>query len=198
MGAANLDEDPGARERRAALIATGCVAGAGFVAVAYPFAVSMGPSAKARAEGGPVDVEIGNLDAGQLRTVLWRGRPVWVMRRSPAMVQALEKPSPVLLDPMSKNSEQPDSCRNPTRSVRPDLFACVGICTHLGCIPNLRLDDAALNAELQAPGGFLCPCHGSRFDLAGRVVRNVPAPRNLEIPPYAYTSDTRIRLGEKT
>lgn len=183
------------RERRLAARTTLAVAGAGLLVLAYPFAESLEPSARARAEGGPVEVDLTRVDVGALRTLSWRGRPLWVMRRSAAMVEALEAPNGNLLDPQSTRSEQPASCRNATRSIRPDVFVAVGVCTHLGCIPTLRLDDAALNAELHAPGGFLCPCHGSRFDLAGRVVRNVPAPRNIEIPPYAFATDMRIRVG---
>jgi ubiquinol-cytochrome c reductase iron-sulfur subunit len=155
----------------------------------------MEPSAKARAEGGPIDVDISALAVGELRTLAWRGRPLWIIRRSGEMVRALQRPNPELADPLSKRSEQPRSCINATRSVRPDIFVAVGVCTHLGCIPNLRLDDPDLSAELNAPGGFRCPCHGSRFDLAGRVVKNVPAPTNLDIPAYRFTADALLHVG---
>lgn len=186
---------PEARRRELLLAATGVMGGAGLVATAVPFVASLQPSAKARALGGPVVVDVAGLAPGQMRTVAWRGKPVWLLRRSDAMVRALQQPNPVLVDPLSRRSEQPPSCVNATRSERPDLFVAVGVCTHLGCTPTLRLDDDALNAELHAPGGFLCPCHGSRFDLAGRVVKNVPAPTNLDIPDYRFTAASVLQIG---
>jgi ubiquinol-cytochrome c reductase iron-sulfur subunit len=186
---------PDAERRQLLAAATGIAAGAGLLAAAYPFAASLQPSEAARAEGGPVQVDISTLAVGELRTVAWRGKPVWLMRRSDEMVRALRQPNPALADPQSKRSEQPKSCANATRSERPEILVAVGVCTHLGCSPTLRLDDSALNAELHAPGGFFCPCHGSRFDLAGRVVKNVPAPINLEIPPYHFMGDTQLQIG---
>ena len=183
-------------DRRSLLAAaTGIAAGAGLLAAAYPLAASLAPSEAARAEGGPVLADISTLATGELRTVAWRGKPVWLMRRSDEMVRALQQANPVLADPESKRSEQPKSCANATRSERPQILVAVGVCTHLGCSPTLRLDDSALNAELHAPGGFFCPCHGSRFDLAGRVVKNVPAPTNLEIPPYRFIDDSQLQIG---
>lgn len=181
--------------RRLLLAATGATGGGGMVAAGYPFVASLAPSERAKALGGQLDVEVGDLAPGQLRTVAWRGRPVWVMRRTQAMVQALERGGAELADPRSHRSQQPEACANATRSLRPELFVAVGVCTHLGCSPTLRLDDAALAARLQAPGGFLCPCHGSVFDLAGRVVKNVPAPLNLEVPDHHYTEPTALRIG---
>lgn len=139
--------------------------------------------------------DIATLLPGTLVTVAWRGKPVWLMRRTPDMVTALLRPDAALVDPLSKRSEQPVACRNATRSLRADVFVAVAVCTHLGCTPILRLNDSALNAELDAPGGFLCPCHGSRFDLAGRVVKNVPAPINLDIPDYSFVSPTSVQIG---
>jgi ubiquinol-cytochrome c reductase iron-sulfur subunit len=184
-----------ARRREVLLAATGIMGGVGLVLAAYPFADSFEPSERARARGGPVVADVSDLAPGQLRTVAWRGKPVWLMRRSEDMVRALQQPNPELADPLSRQSEQPPSCVNSTRSERPDIFVAVGICTHLGCTPLLHLHDAALNAELHAPGGFLCPCHGSRFDLAGRVVRNVPAPTNLEIPDYRFNTESIVQIG---
>jgi ubiquinol-cytochrome c reductase iron-sulfur subunit len=182
--------------RELLLAAAGIVGGAGVLAATvYPFVVSLAPSERAKALGGPVTADISTLKPGELQVVSWRGKPVWLMRRSDEMVRALERPDPALADPLSKRSEQPASCQNPTRSLRPDVFVAVGVCTHLGCSPVLRLDDPALSAELNAPGGFFCPCHGSRFDLAGRVVKDVPAPINLEIPDYEFVSPTRVRIG---
>ena len=186
---------PDAERRNLLVAATGIAAGAGLLAAAYPFAASLQPSEAARAEGGPVQADISTLAVGELRTVAWRGKPVWLMRRSDEMVRALQQPNPALADPQSKRSEQPKSCANATRSERPEILVAVGVCTHLGCSPTLRLDDSALNAELHAPGGFFCPCHGSRFDLAGRVVKNVPAPINLEIPPYHFMGDSQLQIG---
>lgn len=186
---------PEGARRQWLIAATGAVGGVGLLATAWPFVDSMELSARALAVGGPVVVDVSDLAPGQLRTVAWRGKPVWVMRRTPEMVRALQQPNPGLADPLSKASEQPPACANATRSERPDLFVAVGVCTHLGCTPVLRLDDPAINAELHAPGGFLCPCHGSRFDLAGRVVKNVPAPANLEIPEYRFLSDTSLQIG---
>ena len=184
-----------ADKRHLLVTVTGIAAGAGLLAAAYPFAASLAPSEATRAEGGPVLVDISTLATGELRTVAWRGKPVWLMRRSMEMVRALQQPNPALADPQSMRSEQPNSCANPTRSERPEILVAVGVCTHLGCSPTLRLDDSALNAELHAPGGFFCPCHGSRFDLAGRVVKNVPAPTNLDIPDYRFIGDSQLQIG---
>lgn len=184
-----------AERRKLLVMATGLAGGAGLLAAAYPFVASLEPSARDVARGGPVLADIATLAVGELRTIAWRGKPVWLMRRSDAMVRALQQPDAALADALSKRSEQPPSCVNVTRSVRPDIFVAVGVCTHLGCSPSLRLDDSALNAELHAPGGFVCPCHGSRFDLAGRVVKNVPAPTNLEIPDYRFTGPFTVRIG---
>lgn len=183
------------RRRELLLVATGVMGGVGVVATSVPFIASLAPSEAALAAGGPVEVDIGTLAPGEIRTVEWRGKPVWLMRRTDEMVRALQASGGDLADPLSKRSNQPASCRNASRSERPDLFVAVGVCTHLGCSPRLELNNAALNAELHAPGGFFCPCHGSRFDLAGRVVRNVPAPTNLDIPDYRFTSATGLRIG---
>ena len=187
--------DTDLKRRQLLLTATGATGGAGMAATAWPFIASLEPSERAKALGGPVEVEVGDLAPGQLRTVAWRGRPIWLLRRTPAMVQALEREDRELADPLSRRSQQPAACANATRSLRPELFVAVGVCTHLGCSPTLRLDDAALAARLHAPGGFLCPCHGSVFDLAGRVVKNVPAPLNLEVPEHRYTGPSSLRIG---
>ncbi len=183
------------RQRRALVVATGVVGGAGLVATAVPFVGSLAPSEAARAAGAPVEVNVTGVAPGTLQTVAWRGKPVWILRRTEAMVGALNRPDAALADPGSTRSEQPEGCRNPLRSLKPELFVAVGICTHLGCSPTLRLDDPALQGELHAPGGFICPCHGSRFDLAGRVVLNVPAPTNLDVPPHRYLADGHLLIG---
>lgn len=193
----SLAEPSAADRRRRELLAAaaGLVGAAGLLATAVPFVESLEPSEAARARGAPVEVDVGALAAGELRTVEWRGKPVWLMRRSDAMVRALLAGNTALADAASRRSQQPPACANATRSLRPDLFVALGLCTHLGCTPTLRLDDEGLAAELHAPGGFVCPCHGSRFDLAGRVLKNMPAPTNLEIPEHSLTRDRLVTIG---
>ncbi len=183
--------------RRELLVkATSVTGGIGVLAVAYTFVDTFTPSERAKAEGGPVEADISGLKPGQMMTVAWRGQPVWLMRRTDDMVRALEQPDPALADPLSKQSEQPANCVNATRSVRPDVFCVIGICTHLGCSPVLHMGDPTVTQRLNnAPGGFLCPCHGSVFDLAGRVIKNVPAPTNLTIPDYQFLTPTSVKVG---
>ncbi len=167
--------------------------GAGFLAV--PFAASMKPSAKAEAMGAPVEVDIEKLEAGQRIVVLWRGKPVWVVKRTPEVLATLPELDGVVLDPASDQSEQPESSKNEARSIKPEIFVAVGVCTHLGCSPVYRPDIAPADLGADWKGGFFCPCHGSKFDMAGRVYKGVPAPVNLEIPPYYFASDNRIVVG---
>ncbi|CAM3608515.1 ubiquinol-cytochrome c reductase iron-sulfur subunit [Bordetella sputigena] len=183
----NLPPDPSRRFWVTTACALGGVAG---VATAVPFVSTFAPSAKARAAGAPVEADISQLQPGQMMTVEWRGKPVWILRRTPEQLEELKKDPGLLADPDSKRpGYTPKFAENAYRSRKEDLFVCVGICTHLGCSPN-RQDNVAPGVD-----GFLCPCHGSRFDLAGRVFKNVPAPDNLEVPPYQYQSDTRIIVG---
>ncbi len=157
----------------------------------------MMPSARARAAGAPIEVEVGGIEPGKLQTAEWRGKPIWILRRTEEMVANLPKVEDRLADPDSSESEQPEYCKNPTRSIKPEIFVVVGICTHLGCSPTKKLyggEQSGLGTDW--PGGFFCPCHGSKFDLAGRVFENVPAPTNLVVPPYKYLSDSRILVGE--
>lgn len=168
--------------------------GAGFMAV--PFASSMSPSAKAQAAGASVEVDIGKLEPGQLIRVKWRGRPVWVLRRTEETLKDLASLDSQLRDPKSKESVQPKAAQNPTRAIKPEYFVTMGLCTHLGCVPTFRPELAPEDLGADWKGGFFCPCHGSRFDLAGRVYQGVPAPTNLDIPPYRYLSDTRIIIGD--
>jgi ubiquinol-cytochrome c reductase iron-sulfur subunit len=186
--------------RRRLLIATAALGGAGVLATAVPFVKSMQPSAQARAEGGPVETDIAALAPGELKTVVWRGKPVWLLKRTPEMLGSLGRDTALLADPASSRSDQPAACRNPYRALKPELAVIVGVCTHLGCTPNLQNADAAGSGSLGSdwPGGFLCPCHGSKFDFAGRVFSNMPAPTNLAIPPYAYLSPTLVRIGDPT
>lgn len=175
-------------------VATSALGTVGLVAVAIPFVTSMTPSERARAAGGPVDVRLANVPPGTLTTVEWRGRPVWVLHRTPAMLAALGGHDGDLADPASVEDQQPFYARNPARAARPEIFVATAVCTHLGCIPAFRPETAAPDLGPKWPGGFFCPCHGSTFDLAGRVFRNVPAPRNLEIPPYSFDGD-RVIVG---
>jgi ubiquinol-cytochrome c reductase iron-sulfur subunit len=182
--------------RRFLLRATSAFGCAYALAAAYPFVASLAPSAGARAAGAPVDVDLGGIGGGELRTVAWRGKPLWILRRTPAMLAALGQHDELLADPVSHADQQPEYCRNSARSIEPEWFVCVGLCTHLGCSPTLRLVDDGNALGANWPGGFFCPCHGSKFDLAGRVFKDVPAPTNLEIPPHRYLTPTRIVIGE--
>ena len=186
--------------KRTWIIASTCagVVGAGFVAV--PFASSFAPSERARAAGAPVEVDISALKPGEKLTVEWRGQPVWIVRRTPEQVAELPKLDPLLADPKSlRNADEltPTYARNENRSIKPEFLVTVGICTHLGCSPSDKFIPGA-QASLPAdwPGGFLCPCHGSTFDMAGRVFKDKPAPDNLRVPPHVYLSDSRILIGE--
>ncbi len=176
-----------------ALTVVGAV-GSGYLAV--PFLAQMQPSVKAMAAGAPVEVDISKMEVGQLIRVAWRGKPVWVLNRTPEVIQTLKTLDAELRDPLSNDSEQPASSKNPVRSLKPEIFVAVGLCTHLGCSPTFRPEVAPVDLGEKWKGGFFCPCHGSWFDLAGRVYRGVPAPTNLEIPPYRYASETRIIIGE--
>jgi len=187
-------------ERRKLLIATmGAVGGAGIAAVSVPFVASMNPSERARAGGAPVNVDFARLGPGEQITGEWRGKPVWILRRTAAMLKALESPAHrlMLADPDSRvKSQQPAYAHNALRSLKPEYLVLVPICTHLGCVPTFRPEVAPRDLGPEWPGGYFCPCHGSKFDLAGRVYRNVPAPTNLVVPPYRYLSATVVRIGE--
>ncbi|EGS71943.1 ubiquinol-cytochrome c reductase iron-sulfur subunit [Vibrio cholerae] len=180
--------------RRFLTATTAVVGGLGAVAVAVPFIKSWNPSAKAKAAGAPVEVEISKLEEGQMVRVEWRGKPVWVVRRSQAVVEGLKSHVNQLRDPNSDELQQPNYAQNPYRSIKPEYFIAVGICTHLGCSPTY-LPDSFSEQVQGVKSGFFCPCHGSKFDMAGRVFQAVPAPLNLVIPPHMYLSDTRIVIG---
>ena len=182
--------------RRFLTAATSVVGAAGAVAVVWPFLKSLKPSAKAQALGAPVNADIGKIEVGQQVTFVWRGSSVWVMRRSPDMVASLSKITPQLLDPKSSGSKQPDYCVNEHRSVKPEYLVMIGKCTHLGCSPKLRTDTPAPDIDPNWLGGYFCPCHGSKYDLAGRVFSGQPAPKNMEIPPHRYASDSLVVIGE--
>ena len=174
-------------------VALGAV-GAGFAAM--PFISYMKPGAGALEAAAPIDVYISKLEPGQLIRVEWRGQPVWVLRRTGEMLASLEKIEPRLRDPNSDKSVQPPYCKNRYRSIKPEIFVAVGICTHLGCSPTYRPEVAPPDLGKDWLGGFFCPCHGSSFDLAGRVFKKVPAPTNLVVPPYRYVTDTHLVVGE--
>lgn len=186
------------KKRRFLLAATAAMGGAGAVLAATPFVLSMTPSARAKAEGGPGEVDISKLQEGQLLTVEWRRKPVWILRRPPAMLASLAGLAEILADPQSTvQSQQPPYARNLHRSIRPEVLVLLAVCTHLGCIPAQHVEPGTVSGlDENWPGGFFCHCHGSKFDLAGRVFKNVPAPTNLVVPPYRFASDTRIVLGE--
>ena len=180
-------------DRRLWLTATSVAGSAGLVATAIPFVASMAPSERARALGAPVEVEVQGLRPGELCTVEWRGQPVFVLRRSAEMLDSLARHDDLLADPGSRRSDQPAYAANAHRSIKPEIAVMVGICTHLGCIPTFRPTPGAADIGASWPGGFYCPCHGSKFDLAGRVFKNVPAPTNLVVPPHHFAcADTQL------
>jgi ubiquinol-cytochrome c reductase iron-sulfur subunit len=195
-----MSDTPVDASKRTWLIASSCAGavGAGFAAV--PFVSSLQPSERAKAAGAPVEVDISALKPGEKVTVEWRGKPVWIVRRTPEQVAQLPKLDAELADPQSKRKPDeltPEYARNEARSIKPELLVVVGICTHLGCSPTEKFQPGpqpSLPDNWQ--GGFLCPCHGSTFDMAGRVFKNKPAPDNLEVPPYMYLSDSRLLIGE--
>ena len=184
-------------ERRQMVRLTGGLAGLAIAATAVPFVASFAPSERAKASGASVETDIGDIAPGSVKTVEWRGKPVWILRRTPAMLAALAEQNKQLLDPQSTRDQQPEYARNAERSIRQEYFVAVGICTHLGCSPNV-VPRGPANPSVGADwnGGFFCPCHGSTFDLAGRVFKNKPAPLNLEVPPHKYLSDSRLLIGE--
>ena len=183
--------------RRRLIVATATAGGVAGVAAAVPFLASFGPSERAKSAGAPVEVDISKLPAGQMMTVAWRGKPVWIIHRTKEMLEGLRKVDDKVVDPKSERDQQPEYARNDHRSIKPEYMVAVGICTHLGCSPSDKFQPGpqpSLPDDWQ--GGFLCPCHGSTFDLAGRVFKNKPAPDNLEVPPYMYLSDSRLIVGE--
>ena len=194
-----MSDDKQVNKRRRNLVFVSCAAGgvAG-VAGAVPFAASWLPSERARAGGAPVVADVSTLEPGQMMTVEWRSKPVWIVRRTKEMIESLAKVDAKVSDPKSDVPMQPEYAKNEYRSIKPEYLVLVGICTHLGCSPQEKgsADKAEMGADW--PGGFLCPCHGSKFDLAGRVYKGAPAPVNLEVPKYTFLSETRILIGDDT
>ena len=175
--------------------ATSVVGGAGVVAALVPFVNSMSPSARAEAAGAPVEVDLSKMKPGQQQTVEWRGKPVWIIRRSEQNLADLPTIDSKLSDPASEMAQQPVYAQNANRSIKPEYVVLVGICTHLGCSPTYRPEVSPADLGAEWKGGFFCPCHGSKFDLAGRVFSGVPAPTNLVVPPYKYLSESQILVG---
>src|SRR5690606_22015062 len=182
---------PADQSRRTMLVATCAAGGAATAAAVWPFIASLEPSERAKAAGAPVEADISKLEPGQMQVVEWRGKPVWILRRTPEMLESLKQAEPLLSDPKSQRPNQPEYAANETRAIKDEYLVVVGICTHLGCSPTKL-------PQVDAGAGFLCPCHGSRFDFAGRVFANMPAPDNLIVTPYQYLSDTRLLIGEDT
>lgn len=186
------------KRRRLLTGATAVVGAVGIAGVAVPFIGSLKPSQRALVAGAPVVADIGKLEPGQQITVAWRGKPVWVLRRTQQMLTDMESASHLerLLDPASEEqSQQPEYARNLARAINPDYLVTIAICTHLGCVPAFRPELAPADLGSDWIGGYFCPCHGSRYDLAGRVFKSMPAPLNLEIPPYHYLDEKRIEIG---
>jgi ubiquinol-cytochrome c reductase iron-sulfur subunit len=193
------NESPVNRGRRNLVIASACAGGAAAAASAVPFVASMLPSERAEALGAPVEADIGQLAPGEKMTVEWRGQPVWILHRTKEMLEDVQKDESKVADPKSERHPDqftPSYARNEFRSIKPEYLVVVGICTHLGCSPQDRLKAGPEAFDSDWNGGFYCPCHGSLFDLAGRVYKNKPAPDNLRVPPYTYLSDNRILIGE--
>jgi ubiquinol-cytochrome c reductase iron-sulfur subunit len=184
-------------KRRFLVTMTSAVGGVATLGVVAPFVMSMLPSARAKAAGAPIEVDLAKVEPGMQLAVEWRGKPVWVVNRTKEMLDLLSKHDAKLTDAASENtSQQPEYCKNPTRSIKPQYLIVVGICTHLGCSPSYRSEVAPADLGPDWVGGWFCPCHGSRFDLAARVFNGSPAPTNLVIPPHKYLSDTRVLIGD--
>ncbi len=184
------------KKRRMLITATAGVGAVGVGFALVPFISYWQPSARAKALGAPEEADISKLEEGALLRVKWRGKVCWIVNRSEQMLKDLKENTDHLLDPDSEAPQQPDYCKNWHRSIKPKYWVAVGICTHLGCSPTYRPDVAPADLGPEWKGGFFCPCHGSKFDLAGRVFKGVPAPKNLVVPPHKYLSDTRILIGE--
>ena len=184
------------KTRRNLLVATGAVSAVAGAAVAVPFAWSWWPSERAKAAGAPVEADVSGLAPGEMQVVEWQGKPVWILRRSKEMLEAVQKADDKVTDPKSEVDKQPDYAKNEYRSRKPEFLVLVGICTHLGCSPQPKSAEAKAEMGGDWAGGFLCPCHGSKFDLAGRVYRGAPAPVNLDVPKHMYLSDTTILIGK--
>lgn len=183
-------------KRRLLIAATAAAGGLAAVGAGAPFVLSLMPSERAKAAGAPVEVDISAIEPGTMISIEWQGKPVWIVRRTKEMLDLLAKHDGDLADPSSSVPQQPEYCNNATRSIKPEVLVVLGVCTHLGCSPNFRPEVSPADLGAQWPGGWFCPCHGSRFDLAARVFKGVPAPTNLIIPPHKYLSETKILVGD--
>lgn len=191
------NEGVDAGRRRFLTLATTVVGGAGTAAAAWPFLASLKPSERAKALGAPVTIDISKLEPGQKLTQAWRGRPIWVVKRTPEMLEGLKKlPVDTLRDPESAEKQQPEYIKGELRSLKPEILVMTGTCTHLGCSPTFKPETPAPEIDSNWQGGFYCPCHGSKFDISGRVYKGVPAPTNLAVPPHRYADDQTIVIGE--
>ena len=182
--------------RRFLILATSGAGGVAALGVATPFVASFFPSEKAKAAGAAVEIDVSKIESGQMMTAEWQGKPIWVVNRTAQQLKDLKALDGAVSDPKSEVEQQPENCKNETRSIKPNIFVAIGICTHLGCSPTYRPDVAPADLGSAWKGGFFCPCHGSKFDMAGRVYKGVPAPTNLVVPPYTYLSDTTVLVGE--
>lgn len=191
-----MTDSSGFTRRHFLTVATAVTAGAGGIATAVPFVSSFKPSARAQALGAPVERDVSKLEPGAMVKVEWRGKAIFILRRTDAMRDRLREITALLADPNSEDAEQqPEYATNELRSIRPEILVVEGVCTHLGCAPTARFELGAADLGADWPGGFFCPCHGSKFDLAGRVFKSVPAPSNLKVPPHRYVNDTTILIG---
>ena len=184
--------------RRFLVLTTAGAGGLAAAGVAAPFVASWFPSEKAKAAGAPIEIDVSKIESGQMLTAEWQGKPIWVVNRTDQQIKDLKGLNGVLTDPNSEVNHQPEDCKNETRSIKPNVLVAIGICTHLGCSPTYRPDIAPADLGAEWKGGFFCPCHGSKFDIAGRVYAGAPAPTNLVIPPHKYLSDTTIQVGDET
>jgi ubiquinol-cytochrome c reductase iron-sulfur subunit len=191
-----MTDEKGLSRRHFLTVATGITGGVGLVLAAIPFVSSFRPSARAQALGAPVEVDISKLEQGAMLRVKWRGRPVWILKRSPQMLERMLASATTLRDPDSDQSEQPVFAKNQYRAQKPQILVVIGVCTHLGCAPVERFEVAPADLGPDWVGGFFCPCHGSKFDLSGRVFAGFPAPTNLVVPPHRFVGEDRILIGD--
>ena len=191
-----MSRSPVDKTRRSLVVATATAGGVAAVAAAVPFIASMTPSERAKALGAPVEADMSALNPGELLVLEWRGKPVWVLKRTPEMLNAIRQSDDRVSDPQSEVPLQPDYAKNEYRSIKPDIAVIVGVCSHLGCSPQIKGLETRAEMGEEWQGGFYCPCHGSKFDFAGRVYKGVPAPVNLTVPPYTFVSENKILIGD--
>lgn len=191
-----MTEDVDRSKRRLLIAATTAAGGVAAAGAGTPFVLSLMPSERAKAAGAPVDVDVKDIEPGMMISVEWQGKPVWIVRRTKEMLDALSKHDDKLVDPKSSVPQQPEYANNVYRSIKPEYLVVLGVCTHLGCSPTYRPEIAPPDLGADWPGGWFCPCHGSRFDLSARVYKGVPAPTNMIVPPHKYLSDGRLLIGD--